>query len=77
MLGLKQPNTLACAPHRLFCASILACILAQGLVEQPYILVQTVMYSLIIYWMIGFEPNAAKVHVTGFRVPGVRGALTG
>ncbi|KDD75002.1 ABC-2 type transporter [Helicosporidium sp. ATCC 50920] len=34
--------------------------LAQGVVELPYILVQTVVYSAIVYWMMAFIPSAAK-----------------
>ncbi|KAK4275171.1 hypothetical protein QN277_018300 [Acacia crassicarpa] len=33
---------------------------AQGLVEIPYILVQTLLYGLITYFMIGFEITAGK-----------------
>ncbi|XP_050236360.1 ABC transporter G family member 31 [Mercurialis annua] len=33
---------------------------AQGLVEIPYIILQTVLYGLITYFMIGFETTAGK-----------------
>ena len=33
---------------------------AQGTVEIPYILVQSVIYSVIVYSMIGFDWTAAK-----------------
>ncbi|KAJ0755446.1 putative ABC-2 type transporter [Helianthus annuus] len=34
---------------------------AQVLVEIPYVLAQTVVYSVIVYSMIGFEWSAAKL----------------
>ncbi len=34
--------------------------LAQGDVELPYILVQTVIWALITYFMMGFELNAGR-----------------
>uniref|UniRef100_A0A165A223 ABC transporter domain-containing protein n=1 Tax=Daucus carota subsp. sativus TaxID=79200 RepID=A0A165A223_DAUCS len=40
--------------------SVLSYALAQVLVEIPYILLQTVVYGVIVYAMIGFEWNAAK-----------------
>ena len=33
---------------------------AQGIVEIPYLIVQAVAYSLVTYFMIGFEMNASK-----------------
>lgn len=35
--------------------------LAQALVEVPYVLAQTIIYSLLVYFLIRFEINAAKV----------------
>lgn len=35
--------------------------LAQALVELPYVLAQTIIYSLLVYFLIRFEINAAKV----------------
>ncbi|KDP46501.1 hypothetical protein JCGZ_08473 [Jatropha curcas] len=40
--------------------SPLAYALAQGLVEIPYILMQTILYGFITYFMIGFEIKAGK-----------------
>eukprot|EP00798_Chlamydomonas_sp_ICE-L_P003260 gene3260-13284_t len=34
--------------------------IAQGLVEIPYIIVQAIVYSLIVYWMVGFEADVVK-----------------
>jgi ABC-type multidrug transport system permease subunit len=34
--------------------------IAMGNVEIPYILVQTVVYSCIVYWMVGFAADASK-----------------
>ncbi|KAK9816709.1 hypothetical protein WJX72_004056 [[Myrmecia] bisecta] len=35
--------------------------IAQGLVELPYVLIQTIMYTAITYFMIHFEYDAAKL----------------
>ncbi|EEF36755.1 ABC transporter G family member 31 [Ricinus communis] len=40
--------------------SPLAYAAAQGLVEVPYIILQTILYGLITYFMIGFEKTAGK-----------------
>lgn len=34
--------------------------LSEALVELPYLLAQSLAYSLLVYWMIGFEANAGK-----------------
>lgn len=39
---------------------LLACLLAQVLVEIPYVVIQAIMYSLVIYSMVGFEWTAVK-----------------
>ena len=36
------------------------CLLAQVLVEIPYVVIQAIMYSLVIYSMVGFEWTAVK-----------------
>ncbi|KAJ8747740.1 hypothetical protein K2173_013115 [Erythroxylum novogranatense] len=40
--------------------SPLSYAMAQGLVEVPYILVQTILYGVITYFMVNFERNAGK-----------------
>ena len=35
--------------------------LAQGDVEVPYLVVQTLLWSVITYWMFGFEATAGGV----------------
>ena len=34
--------------------------IAQGNVEMPYLVAQTLIYSCIVYWMVGFAPVASK-----------------
>ena len=34
--------------------------ISQGTVEFPYILVQSIIYTVIVYSMVGFEWTAAK-----------------
>ena len=37
--------------------------LAQGDVEVPYLVVQTLLWSVITYWMFGFEASAGAITV--------------
>ncbi len=37
--------------------------LAQCTVELPYILVQAIVYSCIVYWCCGFEANEGEPHL--------------
>jgi hypothetical protein len=41
-----------------------AYVAAEFLVEVPYVLVQSVIYSLIVYWWVG---SRAAPHVPAFR----------
>jgi len=34
--------------------------MAQGFAELPYLLTQSVAYTLMVYWLVGFEADAAK-----------------
>lgn len=40
--------------------SCLAYSLAEGIVELPYLLGQSILYSIIVYWSIGFAADAGK-----------------
>ena len=40
--------------------AVLPYALAQGTVEHPYTLVQAIIYSAIVYSMVGFQWTAAK-----------------
>ena len=39
--------------------------LAQGDVEVPYLLVQALLWSVITYWMFGFEASAGEDRASG------------
>ena len=32
----------------------------QGMVEVPYLVVQSVVYACLVYWMIGFQTDAGR-----------------
>ena len=38
--------------------------LAQSIVEEPFLIVQTVLYGAITYWMIGFQASAGTAALT-------------
>ena len=40
--------------------------LAQGDVEIPYLLVQALLWSVITYWMFGFEADAGARHASPY-----------
>lgn len=55
-------------PHAGYYA-VLPYAIAQGTVELPYILVQSVIYSAIVYSMVGFQWTAAKCDPKPCRSP--------